>query len=102
MNRLLNLRGYLILAAVVVALILTMSWCSDRARLKDARREASIAAATGKALDAVASQTPVIRQEQREKEDAVEKIEGADQPLPPGFGAELERVRRGNGHPGKP
>jgi hypothetical protein len=98
----LTLRAWIALGVIVLALLLTMSWCSDRARLKDARREASIAAATGKALDAVASQTPVIRQEQREKEDAVEKIEGADQPLPPGFGAELERVRRGNGHPGKP
>lgn len=93
--RLLTLKSWLILAAVVAVTLLLLSWRADRARLKDARREASIAAATGKALDKVAEQTPVIRQEQREKEDAVEKIEGADRPLPPGFGADLERVRRG-------
>jgi hypothetical protein len=95
MNRLLSLRGYLILAAVVVALILTMSWCADRARLKTLKVEARQGQVVGKALDTVAAQTPVIRQEQEEKEREVEQIQGADTPLPAGFGADLERVRRG-------
>jgi hypothetical protein len=95
MTRFMNLRSYLILAAVVVALILLMSWCSDRARLKTMKAEARQGEAVGTALDTVATQTPVIRQEQEEKERAVEQIQGADAPLPAGFGADLERVRRG-------
>jgi hypothetical protein len=95
MSRFLNLRAYLALALALVAVILTMSWCADRARLKTLKVEARQGQAVGKALDAVASQTPVVRREQEEKERAVEQIQGADAPLPAGFGADLERVRRG-------
>lgn len=93
----LTLRAWIALGVVVLAILLTVSWCADRARLKTMRGEATVAAATGEALDTVAEQTPVIRQEQVEKQREVEKIEGADQRLPAGFGASLERVRRGNG-----
>ena len=93
----LTLRAWIALGVIVLALLLTMSWCADRARLKTMRGEATVAAATGKALDTVAEQTPVIRQEQAEKQREVEKIEGADQRLPDNFGRNLERVRRGNG-----
>jgi hypothetical protein len=95
MSRFLNLRGYLILAAVVVALILAMSWCSDRARLKTMKAEARQGEVVGTALDNVAEQTPVIRQEQAEKQREVDSIQGADTRLPDGFAGELERVRRG-------
>ena len=93
------------IGAVVITLIfagLTLAYCVERGNAHRAKSEASIARATGKALDRVAAETPVIRQEQQDKENAVENIDGADQPLPAGFGAELERVRRGNGHPGQP
>jgi hypothetical protein len=93
----LTLRAWLVLGVVVLALLLTVSWCADRARLKTMRAETTVGQATGKALDAVATETPVIRQEQQEKQREVEKIEGADQRLPAGFGADLERVRRGTG-----
>lgn len=93
----LTLRAWIALVVIVLAILLTMSWCADRARLKTMRGEATVAAAVGEALDTVAEQTPVIRQEQAEKQREVEKIEGADQRLPAGFGASLERVRRGNG-----
>lgn len=93
----LTLRAWITLGVIVLAILLTVSWCADRARLKTMRGEATVAAATGEALDTVAEQTPVIRQEQAEKQREVEKIEGADQRLPAGFGASLERVRRGNG-----
>ena len=93
----LTLRAWIALGVIVLALLLTMSWCADRARLKTMRGEATVAAATGEALDTVAEQTPVIRQEQAEKQREVEKIEGADQRLPDNFGRNLERVRRGNG-----
>ena len=95
MSRLLNLRAYLALGVALVAVILLLSWCADRARLKTLKVEARQSEVVGEALDEVASQTPVIRQEQEEKERAVEQIQGADAPLPPGFGADLERVRRG-------
>lgn len=60
-----------------------------------ARNEAKVATSVGKQLDWVAAETPVIRQEQEEKQRAVDEIEGADQRLPDGFAADLERVRRG-------
>jgi hypothetical protein len=60
-----------------------------------ARNEAKVAGSVGKQLDRVAAETPAIRQEQEDKQRAVDEIEGADQRLPDGFSAELERVRRG-------
>lgn len=89
------LRTIVIAFGVALLLIALLGWCHSQESARNARKEAGIAGATGKALDGVAAQTPVIRQEQKEKEDAVDRIEGADQPLPPGFGADLERVRRG-------
>ena len=35
LNRLLTLKSWLILAAVVVVAVLVLSWCSDRARIKE-------------------------------------------------------------------
>ena len=93
----LTLRAWIALGVIVLAILLTVSWCADRARLKTMRGEATVAAATGEALDTVAEQTPVIRQEQAEKQREVEKIEGADQRLPAGLGAITESVRRVNG-----
>jgi hypothetical protein len=93
--RLLTLRSWLILAAVVMAAVLLLSWCADRARLKTMRGEATVGAATGKALDVVATETPVIRQQQAEKQREVDNIPGADARLPDGFAERLERVRRG-------
>lgn len=62
-------------------------------RQTDGRQQVQITRATSKALDKVASQTPAIRQDQKEREHEVERIEGANAPLPDGFGAELERIR---------
>lgn len=88
--------------ALLIVAVLTLSYCSEKDRLKRARSETSIANATGKALDTVAAETPVIRQDQEEKQREVDAIEGADDRLPDGFGAELERVRRGSGKSGDP
>lgn len=95
--RLLTLKSWLILASVAVVVILLVSWCSDQARLKKMRAEATVGQATGKALDTVATETPVIRQEQEEKQREVDNIPGADDRLPDGFARDLERVRRGAG-----
>lgn len=92
---LLGVVAFCLLAVVIV----TLSYCSERRRVAEMRSERNIAVATGEALDKVAAETPVIRQEQQEKERAVDEIEGADQRLPDGFGAELERVRRGGERP---
>ena len=83
------------LIVVLVFIVLALSYCSEKDRLKRSKSEASVATATGKALDTVAAETPVIRQDQEEKQRAVDAIEGSDTRLPDGFGADLERVRRG-------
>lgn len=91
----LPLRTWLLGVLLVMLVLALFGWRAGCQAAKQAKSEADLAVATGKALDKVAEQTPVIRQEQAEKEDEVDKITGADEPLPPGFGAELERVRRG-------
>ena len=84
--------GVLIVVLCLAFAVLTM--CNNRNR-DDNRTQV----ATGKALDRVASETPVIRQEQAEKQREVDQIEGSDTRLPDGYGKSLERVRRGNGNP---
>ena len=92
----LTLRAWIVLGVIVLAILLTVSWCADRARLKTMRGEATVAAATGEALDTVVTETAVIRQEQVEKQDEVKKLNGAGMRLPDNFGRDLERVRRGS------
>ncbi len=84
--------GALIVVLLFAGSVLTM--CQARNR-DDNRTQV----ATGKALDRVATETPVIRQDQAEKQREVDQIQGADTPLPDGFASQLERVRRGNGNP---
>lgn len=96
-----EIRRWVTLGAIVVILIfvgVTLAWCAGRGGRDDAR----VAATTGKALDKVAEQTPVIRQEQEEKQREVEAIEGSDTRLPDGYGKSLERVRRGGGNSRQP
>ena len=92
----LTLRAWIALGVIVLVVLLTVSWCADRARLKEMRGEATVAAATGEALDTVVTETAVIRQEQVEKQDEVKKLNGAGMRLPDNFGRDLERVRRGS------
>jgi len=102
--------GLVILAVIVAALLIINFWhaltdwtpWSDKSRRERAEATAATATATGKALDKVASETPVIRQDQEEKQRAVDAIEGSDARLPDGYGADLERVRRGAGQPDHP
>lgn len=81
-----GLVGLLLMVAAVI-----LSMCSN-----NRRTDRNVAVATGKALDKVATETPIIRQEQQDKQREVDELQGADQRLPDGFGADLERVRRGN------
>jgi hypothetical protein len=86
-----EIRKWLALGCVVVVLCLAfavLTMCQGRDRAGDRTQ-----AATGKALDKVATETPIIRQDQEEKQRAVDEIEGADTPLPDGFGADLQRLR---------
>lgn len=92
-----RLKTILLLIVIALACIALFSWrgaCSA-----NDRAERNTQVATGKALDKVAAQTPVIREEQEEKQREVDEIPGADQRLPDGFGRDLERVRRGDRDP---
>lgn len=80
--------------AVVILIVALLSWRGGCFSPRSVRDDARTANVTGQQLDKVAKEVPAIREEQKEKQDEVEKIEGADQPLPPGFGTELERVRK--------
>lgn len=93
-------RRVVYLGATILALafvVLVLSWCADQARIKQMRSQATVAAATGEALDDVVTETAVIRQEQVEKQDEVKKLNGAGLRLPDSFGRDLERVRRQRG-----
>lgn len=95
-----EIRRIVYVGALLIALmfaVLTLSWCADRARIKEMRAQATVAAATGKALDTVVTETATIRQEQVEKQDEVKKLNGAGLRLPDNFGRDLERVRRQRG-----
>lgn len=93
-----SVKQWLLFLFVAILFLALLGWRAGCTAAKQAQSRADIAVTTGEQLDKVAAQTPVIRQDQKEKEDEIEQLPGADQPLPDGFGAELERVRRG----GKP
>lgn len=93
--RALPLRSWLILGAAAGILALFAAFKYQQARADRAQANLAPAVATGKALDKVATETPVIRQDQKEKENEVSQIPGANDRLPDGFGARLECVRDG-------
>ena len=97
MNRAFPLRTLLIAVVVVALVVGLLSWRASCSSNDRADRNTQVA--TGKALDKVAEQTPVIREDQEEKQREVDEIPGADQRLPDGFGRDLERVRRGDRDP---
>lgn len=87
-------RKAIVIFAIVIALCVvgfTLSTCLHG--VQSQKRDAVVAKTTGKALDRVAEQTPVIRQGQKEKENEVSAIEGSDARLPDGFARDLQRVR---------
>lgn len=85
------------IGAIVVVLLFGLA-VFTMCQKPSARNEAKVAGSVGKQLDRVAAETPVIRDDQEEKQREAGKIEGADTPLPDGFGESLERVRRGGKH----
>lgn len=86
------------LVAVLCFVMAGVTMCVQRDPIAGQKRDIQVARDTGKALDTVTTKTEAIRSEQGKKADEVSKIEGADQRLPDGFGADLERVRRGERH----
>lgn len=90
-----SLRTILIGVFIALLLLALLGWKAGCDAAKTAKDEAALSQTVGTQLDKVSGQTAVVRQEQTEKTDEVDKIEGSDQRLPDGYGAELERVRRG-------
>lgn len=93
--RLFPLRVWIALGILAAFAAVWGAMAYQKARADRAVAETRTQRAATKALDQVATQTPIIRADQEEKQRAVDQIQGADQPLPDGFGAELERLRRG-------
>lgn len=81
------------IAALIFTLALGLKLAVDRADRAEQRAQTETIKA--EVLDRAAAQTATIQKELKAREDEVDKIPGADAPLPPGFGADLERVRRG-------
>lgn len=92
-----SMRTILLAALVALILLALLGWRAGCQAADRAKAERNVAVATGDALDKVAAETPAIREEQAEKQRDVDEIQGADAPLPDGFGRDLERVRRGGG-----
>ena len=92
-----EIRKWVALGVLIVILCLAMA-VFTMINKPSARNEAKVAGSVGKQLDRVAAETPVIRDEQEEKQREAAQIEGADAPLPDNFGRDLERVRRGGKH----
>jgi len=84
-----------LIIAVIAIMCFAVATCMV-IRKPSARNEERVASSVGKQLDRVAAETPVIRQEQEEQQREADKIEGADTPLPAGYGDALQRVRRGS------
>jgi Flp pilus assembly protein TadB len=84
-------------AGAIVLTAFALLWTAysyQKARADRAVAEVRQHRVTTRALDTVAEQTQSIRSQQQETERAVDQIQGSDQRLPDGFGAELERLRQ--------
>lgn len=93
-----TVKTWAIIAFIVIVGLGLLSWRGACTAAKNAKAEAGQATVVADQLDKVAAETPVIRHDQQEKQREVDEIGGADQRLPDGFGADLERVRRGGEH----
>jgi len=91
----LTVKQWCLLALIVLLLLALLGWRSGCQAAKRAGAERDQAVVVGDQMDRVSTGTDAIRQDQQEKTDAVAEIDGADERLPDGFGADLERVRRG-------
>lgn len=91
----LPLRAWVSIGILAAVLTLWAAFKYQQARADRAEANLAPAVATGEALDTVATQTPIIRQDQQERQDAVDEITGSDDRLPDGFGSDLQRLRDG-------
>lgn len=79
---------------LVAFALLWTAYSYQKARADRAVAEARQERVTSRALDTVAEKTESIRSQQQETERAVDEIQGSDQRLPDGYGAQLERLRQ--------
>lgn len=94
-----TLRGWIALGIIAIVLLGVGTCAYQKHRADRAEARLAPAKASVDALNKVATETPIIRQEQAEKEREVERIEGSDTRLPDGYGESLQRVRRGKPNP---
>lgn len=93
-----SLKAILLACVVLAACLLVLGFCQARKEARTAKSEGRVAVATGKALDRVSTETEAVRNDQKEKEKAVDEIQGSDQRLPAGYGESLQRVRDRDKH----
>lgn len=97
--RAIPLRAWLAVGVLAAVLTLYGAYKYQQHRADRAEADLAPAIAIGEALDTVAVQTPIIRQDQKERQDAVDQIQGSDDRLPDGYGSDLQRVRDGRANP---
>lgn len=91
--RLLPLKAWLAIGAVALVLLALGAYRYQARRADRAEARLAPVEASSVALDKVATETPIIRQDQKEKEREVDQIQGSDQRLPDGYGRELQSIR---------
>lgn len=88
-----TLRGWIALGIIAIVLLGVGTCTYQKYRADRAEARLAPAKASVEALDKVATETPIIRDNQKADEHAVSQIPGADDKLPADFGRDLQRVR---------
>lgn len=90
------LRAYVTIGAIITVACLLFSVLTMCQGSKTQHAKLQTENATGRALDKVTTQTQAINADAKDKQNEVDKIPGANDRLPDGYGSRLECVRRGS------
>lgn len=88
-------RAYVTIGAIIVIACLLFAVLTMCQGSKTQRAKLQTENATGKALDRVTAKTETINADTKAKQDEADKIPGANDRLPDGYGSALQRVRDG-------